>query len=242
MKRVTLKLSRRGFSLIEMLVVIGIIAILAALIINAASKGLQRGKSVSCTANLRQLYMLTQGYVDDNGKYPLMGLQEYDDSGTIRNIADDIFYTHFGDEPVTACPSAKFKGKNHEGKPIKSYGSNPMMMNYSRADGIRAQVKASQVDRPADVVLLADSPQFSSGARRVLPYSMAWWPSPFSGVKSQAEEPLTEDIIPESGFWDDIPLMPRRHLGQANLVLTDGHAGAIRATSELRQKNYYWNY
>ena len=222
--------------------VMGIIAILVTLIIGGSSRALKRGKSTACLGNLRQLHMLTQGFVNDYAKYPLMSLQEKGDDGVVRTITDNLFYTHFGDEQVTACPAARFKGENHAGDPIKSYGSNPMLMNYSRADAAREQVKASRIDRPAEIVLLADSPQFSKGARRVLPYSMAWWPDPDSGNPDNAEESLTEAIIPETGFWDDIPLMPRRHAGRANLVFTDGHIQSIGATAELREKNYYWNY
>lgn len=231
-----------GFTLIELLVVIGIIAILATLILSVSSKAIARGKSTTCLSNLRQLYLLTQGYVDDNGKYPRMGFQEQSDGGGVRNVPDNLFYTHFGDESVTACPSAKFQGENHAGKPIKSYGSNPMVMPYSRADTYYPEVKITLIDRPGEVVLMADSPQFANGARRVLPYSMAWWPNPQSGNRDNADEPLTDAIIPESGFWDDIPLMPRRHLKRANLVFTDGHSSSIRKTSDLLQRNYFWNY
>lgn len=186
--------------------------------------------------------MLTEGYVSDNEKYPLMAQQVEDDDGIIRNIPDESFYTHFGDESVTACPEAKFKGKNHAGKPIKSYGSNPMMMNYSRADSARPAVRPNQVTRPLEIVLLADSPQFASGAIRVLPYSMAWWPHPLNGDETRENEPLTEAIIPATGFWDDIPLMPRRHQRRANLVFVDGHTSSIGAPSDLLERNYYWNY
>lgn len=231
-----------GFSLVEMLVVISIIAILAALLIPVISKGIASGKSTSCISNLRELHLLGQTYANDYGKYPLMGKQVLDSDGNVKNISDENFYTFFGSELAAVCPAAKFKGSGSSGEPIKSYGSNPMVMNYSRSDSERKAVKPVQISRPMDVIFMADSAQFASGTVRVLPYSLAWWPHPENGNPARAEEPLTEAIIPETGFWDDIPLMPRRHLKKANLILVDGHTRSIKATGELMEQNYYWNY
>lgn len=56
----------QAFSLLELLVVIGIISLVAALLLPALAKGKNAAKSIACVSNLRQISLALNIYIQDN--------------------------------------------------------------------------------------------------------------------------------------------------------------------------------
>ena len=72
---------KKHFTLIELLIVIAIIAILAAILLPALQAARSRAQSTTCVNNLKQLATSAQGYVNDNRSFWMCGTVGFSTQG-----------------------------------------------------------------------------------------------------------------------------------------------------------------
>ncbi|HWN96859.1 MAG TPA: prepilin-type N-terminal cleavage/methylation domain-containing protein [Methylomirabilota bacterium] len=102
--------SHRAFTLVEMLVVIAIIAILAAMLLPALSKSKGKAQRISCVSNIKQTGLAILLWAHDHeGKYPW--LVKTADGGSYSLDKAWQHFTNISEELVTPkvlhCPSDK---------------------------------------------------------------------------------------------------------------------------------------
>ncbi len=84
---------RCGFTLVEVLIVIGIIAVVAAVVFPVFATARERGRRAACQNNLRQIATAMEMYVHDNdGQYPL------------QEFWNNSVFPYLKDKRVFECP------------------------------------------------------------------------------------------------------------------------------------------
>ena len=91
-----------GFALMELLVVIGIIALLMGILTPSLSKAKQQAGRTACAANLRSIGMGFQMYIDDNSG--IMPISQYFSFDPNKPFVSKALMPYLSDPEIFKCP------------------------------------------------------------------------------------------------------------------------------------------
>jgi prepilin-type processing-associated H-X9-DG protein/prepilin-type N-terminal cleavage/methylation domain-containing protein len=216
-----------GFTLVELLVMMAVIAILAALLLPALAAAKSRAKRIECLSNLRQFSIAAQVYTGDNADfYPyayyfdmareISYCWDFTTYESSSRVVPGVLWQGQTNPQIQQCPS--FTGSaDWASDPYTGYNYNTSYIGHGQGEsaddptgqGIPVPAKTAAVNHPAKTALFGDG-QYSAGADK---FMRAPYPNPgdanFSGRYAGTQ-----------GF---------RHDGRSNAAFCDGHAESLEA-------------
>ena len=240
-----------GFTLVELLVVVAIIAILMALVFPSLRGGLERAKTLQCLSNLRQIGQAQAAYVAAN-RNRLPNAQNIDQPAPNKTPGfNELMTWQLQLAPYLGGPS-----DNHSKMPAVISGCPkflPIYKTYMDREPIDPSTGRNLVVRgyainPHLVLEGKTDPNYSANVNK-LNLIMDWYVHPYEGYHSITEvtKPSARAAFADSNdvwfyaapgpftyyttgkdagrfkWWD-----PLRHGGFANYVMFDGSAASFR--------------
>ena len=205
---------KKAFTLIELLIVIAIIAILAAILFPVFAQAREKARQSSCLSNLKQFALSWQMYADDNNERAcptyLSDFSTWWD-GYDNTWADGTFYYDRGLlSPyikcgyISKCPS--FTGKTFD-RPQTGY-------SYSRLIGGEYQwltetfdpepISLSEIKNPAKALCFCDGAMNSGG------------------------ELYGSQMLQNPQYTETMTRCDFRHIGSVNTAYCDGHVSGVK--------------
>jgi len=252
---------RAGFTLIELLVVIAIIAILASMLLPALAKAKEKGRSIKCLSNTRQIGLAMMLYVGDfDDKLPDLDWQvgPYKNSNKLNcggewQRTPAIQLDKYINAPlVWVCPT-KRRGLTYTTEPgtfdpsytgFLSYGFNYLgVFGLDESKAVPTYRKHTGIQKPTETVAMTEiggssNPKEIGGGIGNEKADAAWLDEYWSGRSYPTNK------SPKGGNGMTNPRFQSqqgKHIQKVNVVYLDGHSIIIRP-SRLLWGQFYATY
>lgn len=255
------RLSRRGFTLVELLVVIGIIALLISILLPALNKAREASRVAACLSNLRQLGIIHTNYVAENHGYIVpcdigdwksgAGANGYGILDNWATILVSTKYIPYPDAVPNTPPSASnllFCPSGLQEFVANSSISSGLPKTRVDAEGAKGAQQISQLYDPGRVVYCWYGVNGTSGSETYIPCRR--WPSDGTSPTNPSKPPKPLPKITEvrkssevvflfDGIGMNIQTQNANRLNArhnkrtaTNILFFDGHAETVR-TADL---------
>lgn len=217
---------RAGFTLVELLVVIGVIVILMTISVPMIGKGLGNANRTRCATNLQQLSQAVSLYAQHNqrnmrGYYPPIPA-DVNWFIAVTNYTKDT-----GILELFVCPSRANARKSI------NYAGHPLLLANTAT-----RYKPSDVKRPSGVLLIGDRPQRGTIAEDASNAELIFL-APFVTAANSTTPSEADTVLPVTGADGRGGAVAFRHRLEgdpaANFAFADGHVEPI-ATNMFRTR------
>ncbi|MCP4246982.1 MAG: type II secretion system protein [bacterium] len=203
-------MKRRGFTLVELLVVVSIIALLIAILLPSMQRARKQARTVVCQSNMRSLMQAIYVYANNHeDRLVTAGLAH---GGSVDEHAAWINTLKgcYGNALVARCPSDK---SIHFRIPVEgttqlrraSYATN--YYTVAKIGGRGPYNKLAMIKRPSSTILMTEIAEAGAFAACDHVHPESWWANP----RTMASEEVQME----------------RHLKRANYSFIDSHVEAL---------------
>jgi prepilin-type processing-associated H-X9-DG protein/prepilin-type N-terminal cleavage/methylation domain-containing protein len=223
---------RSGFTLVELLVVLGVIAVLVGMLMPMLNRAREAGNAIQCASNLRQLLSAMLMYAGENRQYlPPAHLHFYTQnnhrwhgtraSGQLPfDFSGSPMRKQLGAGRIRSCPGFEFVSGAGFERSAGGYGYNSAFLGSGLGVPELASLSLPIIEFERRVVNTpAKMTEIRSAADKIA-FSDAAIANPNLIEYSFVTAPLDSDGNPTS------PSIHFRHRGQANIAYVDGHVAA----------------
>jgi len=202
---------RRAFTLVELLVVIGIIALIVSMLLPALNRARDQARQIRCLSNMRQLVIAWTMYANDSkgricgSNTPAMGnpkeynwVTQENGKDTLASLQAGVLYKYINSAEVYHCPNMDY---------LRTYSINGLLLGEGDADRNTGKIYSRMTDIKHPHATFVFIEEYDNRGYEINSFWVPAWPAP---------------------NWVDIPSPFHGRVGL--LAFADGHAQTWRWT------------